>query len=147
MEKLLLYLVTVSTWGSLYKPEDTHAHVRAQFNLKTTNPLPLPCNTITNERMTKYCHTTVIQTRPYYQKGPSYSSQMFCSYILISDTWFLSIIRNSVTNLCYTTSDATIVFHNYCGSVSMLLTQKLWIKVHHSWAKIMSKCATVHSIL
>jgi len=75
--------------GETHTHTHTQMHVHTQVNLKTTNPLPFPCNTMTDERMTDYCviQHSVIQTRSYYHKGPSFSSQTFCSYILISDTW------------------------------------------------------------
>lgn len=34
-----------------------HTHTHTPVNLETTCPLPFPCNTMTNERMTEYCVT------------------------------------------------------------------------------------------
>jgi len=68
-----------------------------------------------------WCHTTVIQTRPYYQKKDHHIPfRRFAANFQFQPLDFFPSSRNSVTNLCYTTSDATTVFHNYCRSVSML---------------------------
>jgi len=144
----------------LYIPEDTHTHThhmhahahthaRAQVNLKTTNTLRFPWNTMTNEWMTecgvtqqsfKQGHITKKRTIIFHSDvlqlifnfshlisfhHPEIQSPIFVTLLLMPPLYFIITV---VLSACYT-------------------TQMLGIKVPHSWAKIMSRCATVHSVL